>query len=231
MHRFLKRTLAVVLTLGLAATLAACSGNPGFDASKYVKGILDENYLGQYDPDFLEMVDATESEAEEIYLGNLEGESQVFANVFTVDDMSGDVLDATMELYRQIYSRAKYTVDPATKIDDNTYGVKVTVEPIDVFYPVAEQLRSDEPTSDILNNFLAAYAETDFSTISDEDYAAYDAAWAQMIIDLTYESLETSGYLEPQSLVLQVTKDDDGVWGISDTDLSNFDYLVIDYNF
>lgn len=231
MYRFWKRTLAAVLTLGLVASLSACGGKPGFDASKYIKGILDENYLGQYDPDFLEMVDATESEAEEIYLGNLEGESNVFANVFSVDNMTGDVLDATMELYRQIYAKSKYTVDPATKIDDSTYGVKVTVEPIDVFHPVAEQLRADEPTSEILNNFLATYAETDFTTISEEDYAAYDAAWAQMIIDMTYEALETSGYLEPQSLVLQVTKDSDGVWGISDTDLSNFDYLVIDYNF
>ena len=142
MNRFWKRTLAAVLALGMAVSLTACGGGglSSFDATKYVQGILDENYLGKFDDDFLEMVDSTASEAEEIYTHNLEVEADYFGQVFEIDDMSGDTLDATMELYRKIYANSKFTVDPATKVDDNTFSVKVTVEPIDVFHLVAEEL-------------------------------------------------------------------------------------------
>ena len=34
-------------------------------------------------------------------------------------------------MYKQVYAKARY-VDTATEVDDSTFGVKVTVEPLDV---------------------------------------------------------------------------------------------------
>ena len=48
-------------------------------------------------------------------------------------------------MYKQVYAKAKYTVDTATEVDDSTFGVKVTVEPLDVFDRVAEALWGATP--------------------------------------------------------------------------------------
>lgn len=242
MQQFWKRTLAAILTLGLAVSLSACGGGlSSFDATKYVKGILDENYLGQYDDDFLEMVNATESEAEEIYLSNLEQEANYFASVFEIEDMSGDTLDTTMELYRKIYSMSKFTVDPATKVDDSTFSVKVTVEPIDIFHLVAEELNSDNPTSPAVKAFHETYLQQDIQSMTQDEYdqfmAKYEADfendWTAMVLALVQEKLDDPGvgYLDTQTLMVQVAKDSDGVWGIPDNDFQNLDWLIIDYNF
>lgn len=236
MNRFWKRTLTTLLALGMAVSLAACSGGglSSFDATKYVQGILNENYLGQYDDDFLEMVDSTAAEAEEIYTNNLEVESRNFADFFGIEDMSGDTLDATMELYRQIYAKSKFSVDPATKVDDSTFSVKVTVEPIDIFHLVAEEVTKDEPTSPAVKAFSDKYINIDLNTLTDEEYETYlnefEADWTKMLLDVTTEKLPETGYLEAKSILVQVAKDEDGIWGIPDDDFANLDWLIIDYN-
>lgn len=241
MNRFWKRTLAAVLALGMAVSLTACGGGglSSFDATKYVQGILDENYLGKFDDDFLEMVDSTASEAEEIYTHNLEVEADYFGQVFEIDDMSGDTLDATMELYRKIYANSKFTVDPATKVDDSTFSVKVTVEPIDVFHLVAEEFAKldtdEELTSPAMKEFSEKYVDIDVTNMTDEQYETYladfEVDWTKMMLALTEEKIPEAGHLEAKSILIQVAKDEDGIWGIPDDDFNNLDMMIIDYNF
>ncbi len=231
MNGILKRAAAGVLTAAMVLSLAACGGGvTAFDATKYIQGTLDENYLGKFDPDFLELVDSTEKEAEEIYLGNLEAESSYFASAFAIDYMEGDILDETMELYKEIYAKAKYTVDPATKIDDKTFGVKVTVEPIDVLHLVYDAMAGDEVPADV-QAFYDKYADVDVENMSDEDYIVYDNEWARLMIALTREKLADSGYLEAKSTVVQVAQGDDDVWSIPDDDFMTVDSYIVDYNF
>ena len=48
----------------------------------------------------------------------------------------------------------------------------------------------------------------------------------------TLEGLIPSlGYLEEQSLVVQVTLGEDNYWSLNEDDFSNLDWLIIDYNF
>lgn len=85
------------------------------------------------------------------------------------------------------------------------------------------------------DDFNAQYDDVDVASMSDDEYdtfyAAYDAAWAQLIIDLTREKLPELGYLDSSSLLVQVTEDEDGLWGIPQSDFDNLDWLIIDYNF
>lgn len=164
-------------------------------------------------------------------MDGLEGEANYFAGVFGIDFMEGDVLDEAVDLYRQVYARSRFTVDPAAKIDDATYGVKVTVEPIDVFHLVADELTSDTPASSLVQAFDAAYSDLDVNAMTDEEYHAYDAAWARMIIGLTLEKLPESGYLEAESKVVQVVRDEEDLWSIPQSDYDDLDWLIIDYNF
>lgn len=235
MNRFGKRILAAVLTLGLAASLSACGGGlSSFDATKYVQGVLDENYLGKFDPDFLEMVDGTESEAEEIYLGNLEAESNVFASFFEIEDLSGELMDDAIALYKDIYAMSKYSLEPATKVNDETFVVQITVEPIDIFHLVYEEIQKDDSTSPAVQEFVAVYGDPDVDNMTDEEIDAliegFDAAYARMCIDLTREKLPEAGYMEAESVTVQVKLNSENIWEIPNNDLLSFDNRVIDYN-
>mgnify|MGYP001023894808 CR=1 FL=1 len=176
--------------------------------------------------DFLELIDITENEAEETYLSSLETEADFFASAFLIDDLTDELKAEVVDMYKQVYAKAKYTVDTATEVDDSTFGVKVTVEPLDVFDRVAEALWGDTPDA----RAEALYSQ-DVDSMTDEEYAAYDAEWCRLVIDLTLEKLPEAEYLEAQSKVVQITLGDDNYWSLDEQDFSDLDWLILDYNF
>lgn len=222
------KTTALVLALSLALLLplSACGGGlSADDAQLYVQGVLDENYLGKADPDFLKLIDSTEEETEEVYAGSMETEAQFFLDSFVESELSQEEQDRLLEelsaMYRQIYAHSKYTVESASEVDDTTFGVKVTVEPIDIFHQVADALNNG--AADELNS---RYPDQ----MTDEEYMAYEVEWVELFMDLTYEKLPQLDYLEPQTLLVQVALGDDDYWTIPDEDFWAVDALVIDYN-
>lgn len=222
------KTTALVLALSLALLLplSACGGGlSADDAQLYVQGVLDENYLGKADPDFLKLIDSTEEETEEVYAGSMETEAQFFLDSFVESELSQEEQDRLLEelsaMYRQIYAHSKYTVESASEVDDTTFGVKVTVEPIDIFHQVADELNNG--AADELNS---RYPDQ----MTDEEYMAYEVEWVELFMDLTHEKLPQLDYLEPQTLLVQVALGDDDYWTIPDEDFWAVDALVIDYN-
>ena len=213
MRKIWKRVTAAALSLTFVLSLSACGGGlSADDATTYVQGILDENYKGVYDPDFLELIDITENEAEETYLSSLETEADFFASAFLIDDLTDELKAEVVDMY--------------TEVDDSTFGVKVTVEPLDVFDRVAEALWGDTPDA----RAEALYSQ-DVDSMTDEEYAAYDAEWCRLVIDLTLEKLPEAEYLEAQSKVVQITLGDDNYWSLDEQDFSDLDWLILDYNF
>ena len=97
-----------------------------------VQGNLDELYLGQYNEDFLQLVDITEAEAEQNYLDGLDVEAQFFAQYFLIENLTDDIKAEIVDLYKEIYSHSRYEVGEATEVDEDTYGVPVTIYPIDI---------------------------------------------------------------------------------------------------
>lgn len=220
--------LALTLSLALLLPLSACGGGglSADDAKLYVQGILDENYLGKSEADFRKLIDITEEDVEETYAGSLETEAQFFLDSFVESELPEEDQDRLLEelstMYRQVYAHSKYTVESASEVDDTTFGVKVTVEPIDIFHQVADELSSG--AADELN---AKYPD-EFE--SEEQYAQYELEWVELFMDLTYEKLPQLGYLEPQTLLVQVALGDDDYWTIPDEDFWALDALIIDYN-
>ena len=218
--------LALTLTLALLLPLTACGGGMNEDdAICYIQGTLDENYLGKADEEFLKLVDNTAEEIEEIYDESIATEAQFFLDSFVESELPQEEQDRLMEeltaMYRQIYAHSKYTVESASKMDDTTFSVKVTVEPIDIFHLVADEL--DNGAADELNS---RYPDQ----MTDEEYLAYEVEWVELFMDLTYEKLPELGYLEPSSILVQVALGDDDYWSIPDDDFWAMDALIIDYN-
>ena len=84
-----KRIAVLGAAAVLAAGLAACGGVTKDDATVYVKGQIDSTYLGQYNEDYLKLMDMTEAEAAEDYEWNLGAEADWFmdfASIYPSDE-------------------------------------------------------------------------------------------------------------------------------------------------
>ena len=224
MKKHLKRPVAAAAALALILSLAACGGGITADsATDLIQGNLDVLYLGKFDPDYLELVDITENEAEETYLDGLSVEAEYFTNYFGIEYVTDELEADIIDLYKDIYAQSKYTVNPATKIDESTFGVKVVVEPLDIFSLV------DEDWDEGMAAYYDQYGDVDLSTLSEEAYQACDALWAECILALCREKLPEMGYMEEKSLVIQVTQDDDGYWSMLGDDFTKLDEIIIYY--
>lgn len=65
-----KRWIVLAVMLALAVSLSACGfgGVTADDAVTYVQGELDAAYRGQYNEDYLELMDMTAEEASETHI-------------------------------------------------------------------------------------------------------------------------------------------------------------------
>ena len=208
-----KRLAALALALALALSLAGCGAME--DVSRtLVQGNLDEIYLGKYSDEFLELVDITADEAEANYLQGPQTEAEFFTYYFDITYPTEELTNELVELYKEIYSHSRYEVGESTKVDDTTYGVQLTIYPIDIMQKVVDQ---SEPVITVLNNQT-------FDT-----YEAYDAAWAEAFIQLCRDNLDSVGYLDPVEMVVQVKRDDNNVWTIYEDDFQDIDLAMIHY--
>ena len=224
-----ERIAAAGLALTLALPLAACgeSGSSGKvneeKATALVQGNLDEIYLGKFDPDYLELVDITENEAEETYLEGLEVEAETFMYYFNIEYPTDELKEEIIELYKKIYATSKYTVNPATKLDDNTFAVKVEVEPIDIVQLVNGEW--DKTTE----KFYEKYPSEVQRAMSRSEYQAMDKEWAALILKAFQDKLPEIGNMTPQSIVVSLEKDEDGYYSLNEKDFAALDALIIDY--
>lgn len=109
------------------------------------------------------------------------------------------------------------------KLDDSTYAVKLAVAPINIIEQATENFDED------MADFYAKYENADIEAMTDEEYAQYDKDWARGILAMLYKALPGLEYREEQSIAIQVVKDSEGFWSISDSDLYTIDTLIIYY--
>lgn len=226
-----KRMLAVILTAVLALCLIACGAaepqeeEPTMEELMVllVQGNLDEIYQGRVSQEYLDLIGSTEDEAQGTYEEGLSYEAEYFADYFDIDVLSDPIKAQIVDLYRDIYSHARYTVGNASKLDENTYVVKVEMEPINVIELATDV--QETATAD----FFAKYADADVQSMTDEEYEAYDADWAETVIAMVQEQIPLLGYKPAVSFAVQVVKGDEGFWQIADDDLNDLDTQIVYY--
>lgn len=224
--------LGLLLALGLTLTgcdnISAIMGGGKIDATAYMQGQLDEIYLGKFDPDYLKMVDATEAAAQETYDGGMEAEVEAFNYYFGVEYPTDEYKTRMLDLYKQAYSKADYTVVSSAEQDDGSYSVKITVRPLDII-----QLMNANYGA-FSEEFEAKYADVDVAGMSDEEYAT----WNETVYDIDYQNgladlfellLPEMGYMEEKSIAVQIEKGEDDYYSLNSDDFDNLDLLIIDY--
>lgn len=215
----MKKRLGLLITL-LTLTLALCGCGGGFDAAQLLQGNLDVLYLGQYDEEYLKSVNLTEEQATALYDEGMETEYEYFAYYFDIDTslISDETKQAIIDLYKQIYAYSKYEVGDTSK-NGETYLVQLTIYPIDII----SKFDPDQFQTQWQNRINAG----EFDAMSD---AQFEEAWAKSIIDSLSARVEKIGYLDPETISVQIAKDTDGYYCITDNDFQRIDELIIAYD-
>ncbi|MBQ3010332.1 MAG: hypothetical protein IJD81_03960 [Oscillospiraceae bacterium] len=193
------------------------------DFKLLVQGNLDEIYLGVFDDKYLALVDGSEASAQEIYDEGMAYEAEYFCYYFDVEYPTDAFLQELIDVYKEIYGHSKYKVGDASKLDETTYVVKLTVSPIDIM-----ELVLDAVENGAADSFYDKYANVNVEAMTEAEYQAYDEEWAYMILDILRDQLPNIGYLEEETLAVQIVLEND-VWMIGDSDLSTIDSLIIAY--
>lgn len=227
----IKRGICLVMAAAMTVALAACGAGPNMkkDSQTYIQGLLDKYYKGQYNQEYLDLVDLTEAEAKEQYEDWLYQEVDYFSYYFAIDYPTEEFNDAVAEMYKEVYAKADYTVHEATKLSSGNYAVEVTVKPVDIMLQV-----TDDDAQDALTE---AYDEVtdgvDVEKLSDAEAEELTKKWdenyAWRVLDLVKSHLDEIGYGEEKSMVFQLAEDSDGYYSLVEGDLQNFDSYVISY--
>lgn len=234
-----KTLIALGLFLALGLSLTACDNiasvisRGGFgkiDGVAYMQGQMDALYLGEFDPEYLKMIDMEQTEAQESYDENLDFRVDDFIQGFSIEYPTDAFKDRVKDLYKQIYAKADYTVVSSAEQDDGSYSVKITIRPLDVMQLFFEEL------PDFSQQFEAKYADVDVESMTEEEYktwneTVYDLDYQNGLADLLESVIAKMGTLEEKSIAVQIEKDpDDGFYVINTESIGNLDALIIDFS-
>ncbi len=209
-----KKRVAIICVLAAVLLLAGCGG--GFDASGYVRGVLNNIYLGD-SAEYTKMVDITEEEAAEEYEQGIEVEADFFLQYYGIGEVSDDVYQQIVDMYKTIYQQSKFEVQEAVKNGDD-YNVEVLISPIDVI------VNSEEDISAAVDEFVAAADPADYP----DDLSINDAL-ARIVVDVINGNMPELGWQDQKSIIVKVEKDDAGYYGLSSDAISQLDQDMIAY--
>ena len=193
------------------------------DAVCYLDGVIGVNYLGRFDPAYLELTGITEEEAWETYDWSLEVEGEYFSYYCGFETVAEEYLPRLKALFAQVYRHARYELSPATRLPDDSYAVEVTVEPMDIIHLISGGFDAH------MEPFFARYPTEVVEALNDEEFLAIEREWAGMILELFEEKLPQMGHLEPRACLIRLKQDKEGCWRISDEDFAALDERILDY--
>jgi len=206
----------------MAVFLTGCSVT--FDASAFIQGNLDSLYLGTVSAEFLDIVSDTEEALTQIHEATLLVEAEYFFNFFDIveDFIPPDMKSEVIDMYRLIYSNAKYEVGEATQTGDD-YLVTVTIYPIDIIQKVLDDF----------DDFMTAwYDRQEYGIFEDLTVEEFETLWAREVINLVRGKLSSIGHLESETISVRImsqSSNGSNFYTISEDDMRRIDALIITY--
>ena len=210
MKKFKKIALALVCVL-MVSMLGGCAAK--FDAQAYLTALLDASYKNDSKA-FVEMKIGTAEEAAELYEQGLDSEMDAFLATLTVSEE----LEAEFrQLFKDLLSKVKYTVQGAEKQEDGSYIVTVSYEQMIIFEP-------------ILADYEEAVTEMYTTWTESEEIPSEDEMMEQMIValrDCMKSNLESVEYAEADTAEVTIELIDD-VYTPNQDDVANLEMVLFD---
>lgn len=215
MKRMMKKMSALFAGVLLISTLAACSK---FDASAYVKAILDNSYYN--DPSgIVEQGIGTEEEATAIYEQGIDAQMDAMLTDVTI---SNELYAEYRQFYKDLYSSVKYTVGEATEVDDNTIEVIVTYEKMNLFVDAMAVYE------EVIVQLVTEWTEAALSGAEVPTDEEMNEALFASLKDCMIAELADATYEAPATLTIRVELVDN-VWTPNQDDIMNLEYALFDF--
>lgn len=209
-----KRWIAFGLTVMMTLGLAACA--PKFDASAYVKATLDTVTRNDVEK-FMELTKASKEDAEKVYTDNLEQA----ASMLDLTELSDELAASYNEYIKKVLAQTKYTVLEAKKTD-NGFAVDVEVEPLKAFDGAVEVLtkKTEEYVTEMTEKVLNGEEEPTEEEITTVIFG--------YLMEHLNSNLNTPQYSEKVTVTVNVEKNDDGLYQITEKSMEELDTALID---
>lgn len=224
-----KRKQRIVLIFVLIGMLlfSGCSNNSEDHSFilDMIRGDLNGLYLNEWDDNYLNLCDMTKEEGEKLYAEGIRAEAEFFSYYWGIID-DGEVMfeDLDEKLQEEIYAicdtiskKTKFEVKSAKKENEESYLVKVTVEPIDIMEKADVLYETYGP----LNDFWERTKDVDYMTIPLEEYVALRNEYGFIMVEIMKQVLPELGYQKEKSLEIHVEMKD-GYWTTKEEDLAVF---------
>lgn len=243
--RAIRHIFSAIAAGCLVLGLTACGGGlTADDAATFVLGDLDAAYKGEIRQEYLDLLtDTTEEDARQTYQDNIAIEAEYLLGYLetayssggyyddglqaSMDQIYADVVEKAQDLTAQIYSRARYSVGQADKLDSGDFAVEVTVSPIEVVSLIPAEVYAEKWSS--VQTARGITSDEQVEAMSDEDYMAMDAEYGMAMLDYLEELLPQLSYGEEQSIMVQLKQEEDGNYSPVSTGWQKIDEVMIDY--
>ncbi len=209
--------LSVLLILVITACLSGCSKPEKFDASGYVKSVLDTSFKGEY-TEYMKFTESTEEEAKAQYQSVIDNNMEAFSEA----GISEELQDKYRQFFTDLYKAGKYEVGEATEVEGG-FEVEVSSEPIKIFDGI------DEDITKISDDYIAELTQLvqDGGEVPGEDVINEEVY--KRIYDVLDQRLQNIQYGDSTSMIVHVELNEDTkLYEIPDSDLTGLEEMIID---
>lgn len=203
LRRLLLTAFMIVMT---AAMLSGCGPKKPApeDAQAYVKAVLDLMCTGDYDHEvnLADIEEGKESETRDAVV------DQMIAEIGSQQNLNDEVKSSFRDLMLAALGKAKYTVGEAVETEDGGYDVTVTLEPLQLFTGISEELDA------VLEERVAAEADK-ILAMSEDEQTNYVM---EILIELLNKKIEDPQYDDAEDVVVHYGPMDgqDNVYGCTE---------------
>ena len=158
------------------------------DAQAYVKAVLDLMCTGDYDHsvDLADIEEGKESEVRDNLIG------EMMTEIGSESNLNEEVTAAFRDFMMNALEKAKYTVGDATATEDDGYDVTVSIEPLQIFTGIDEEL------NDVLEERVASESDK-ILAMSEEEQTNYVM---EIVIELLNKKIEDPQYDPAEEVVV-----------------------------
>ena len=213
MNNTVKKKIMLGFSLICIMCFAAGCAFFGFDASKYIKSCLDANMHGEFE-EYANITNSSVADVEKLYNDFLDTDLS-FLKQYNAD---AEQETRFRELFISLYKNTKYEVGEATKEDDGSYTVPVTIYKMIIFKNVMATLEDD------ITSWVNSQVSSGKTPSNDEIYA--------YVLDYMYDKLaaevDNPTYDEPTTTNVKVVRNSDNAYYIEQQELQSLLESLID---
>lgn len=208
----------ISLLLAALLIMSVLGGCGSFDASGYIKALLDNSYKGD-SAAFVEQKVGNEEQAKELYDLGIDTEMN---SLVPEGDISTELRNEFKTVLQDVYKSVKYTVGEATKQEDGSYVVEVKYQKMNVFAAAMEQFQKEQQAYiDGISEQIQNGGETPSEDeMNEQKYI--------ILKDAIKDSLANAEFEDEASITVRVELQDK-VYSPNQDDVKALEYALFDY--